>query len=122
MISLDQLSGNGAEILRKDAPLAPLIEVRSVDVDLIAAAESGDHEGVSRALGKGAEITYRGSHGDTGLHIGAMNGNDSVVKTFLEAGINVDIKDEADTKWTALIAAAKSPVFRYFLIKEQTLT
>ena len=35
---------------------------------LIDAARSGDHDGVSRALGEGADTTYRGDDGDTGLH------------------------------------------------------
>ena len=73
---------------------------------LILAAVSGDHEGVSRALQRGAEITSRNYNGDTGLHLGAMFGHDSVVKTFIEAGIDVNIRDEGDTKWTPLIYAA----------------
>ena len=56
---------------------------------LFDAAKSGEHELLSRALGEGAEITYRGDDGDTGLHQGAMLGRDSVVRTFLEAGIDV---------------------------------
>ena len=55
----------------------------------IEAVEGGDHEGVSRALGEGAEITCRDRGGDTGLHIGARRGHDSMVKTFLENGIDV---------------------------------
>ena len=35
-----------------------------------------------------------------------MLGHDSVVRTFLEAGIDVNIRDGAGTKWTALINAA----------------
>ena len=77
-----------------------------VNEKMLEAAKSGDHEGVSRALGEGAEITYMGSDGDTGLHLGAMEGHDSVVKTFLENGLDVNIIDGADTKWTALIIAA----------------
>ena len=81
---------------------------------LIQAAKSSDHEGVSRALEEGADITFRVGYGDTdtfcygdtGLHIGAMYGHDSVVKTFLEAGIDINIRDGASSKWTALINAA----------------
>ena len=53
-----------------------------VNQELIEAAEYGDHEGVSRALGKGAEITFRDSDGYTSLHLGAENGHDIVVKTL----------------------------------------
>ena len=82
------------------------VQREEINEKLIKAAESGDHEGVSRALGEGAEITFRGSDGDTSLHQGAMYGHDNVVKTFLEAGIDVNIRDGARTKWTALINAA----------------
>ena len=76
---------------------------------LIEAAWSGDHEKVSRVLANGAEITYRDwRYGDTGLHIGAFKGYDGVVKKFLENGIDVNVKDEGDKKWTALINAAFS--------------
>ena len=84
----------------------PGITREEANEKLIASAKSGDHEGVSRALAEGAEISYKGSDGDTGLHIGAMNGHDSVVKTFLEAGLDVNIRDGANSKWTALINAA----------------
>ena len=77
-----------------------------VNKTLIKSAKSGDHEGVSRALKEGAEITYRDWRGDTGLHQGAKYGHGSVVKTFLEAGIDVNIRDGARGKWTALINAA----------------
>ena len=77
-----------------------------INEKMIKAAESGDHEDVSRALEEGAEITCRDSSGDTGLHIGAWKGHDNVVMTFLEADIDVNIRDGANTKWTALINAA----------------
>ncbi len=51
-------------------------------------------------------MSYKGSDGDTGLHLGAMEGHDSVVKTFLKASIDINIRDGANTKWTALINAA----------------
>ena len=47
-----------------------------------------------------------GEDGNTGLHIGAMKGHKSVVKTFIEAGIDINIRDGAESKWTALIKAA----------------
>ena len=72
--------------------------------ELIQAAKSGDHEGVSRVLKEGAEITCRDRNGYTGLHIGARRGHDNVVKTFIEAGIDINIR-EGDTKWTALMIA-----------------
>ena len=40
------------------------------------------------------------------LHRGAILGHDNVVRTFLEAGIDVNIRNGAGTKWTALINAA----------------
>ena len=79
---------------------------KRVNQELIEASESGDHEGVSRALEKRADITSRDLDGDTGLHLGAMHGHDIVVKTLLEAGIDVNLRDSADSKWTPLINAA----------------
>ena len=84
----------------------PGITREEANKKLIEAAGSGDHEGVSKVLDEGAEITYKGSDGHTGLHLGAYKGHDNVVKTFLEAGIDVNIRDGAETKWTALINAA----------------
>ena len=84
----------------------PGVTTEEANKKLIKAAWSGDHEGVSRALEDGADITYRDWAGDTGLHQGAMYGHDSVVKTFLEAGIDINIRDGADSKWKALINAA----------------
>ena len=84
----------------------PGITREEANKKLIASAKSGDHEGVSRALGEGAEITYRDSNGITGLHYGAYQGHDNVVKTFLEAGIDVNLNSEGRTKWNALIIAA----------------
>ncbi len=83
-------------------------EQESINLDLMEAAESGDHEGVSGALDNGADITCRDGNGDTGLHVGAWKGYKSVVKTFLKKGIDVNIRGEGDTKWTALINAACS--------------
>ena len=62
----------------------PGIQREEKNKKLIEAAGSGDHEGVSRALEDGAEIFHKNKHGLTGLHIGAVQGHDSVVKTFLE--------------------------------------
>ena len=73
---------------------------------MIEAAGSGDHEGVSRALEEGAEITCKDRLGNTGLHLGAYRGHDNVVRTFLENGIDVNLRDEGYNKWTALIISA----------------
>ena len=81
------------------------VQREELNEKLLQAAESGDHEGVSRALGEGAEITCRDRNGDTGLHLGAYKGHDNVVKTFIEAGIFINLRDEGDTKWTALMNA-----------------
>ena len=86
-------------------PEDPGVQIK-LNKKMIDAAASGDHEGVSKALGEGAEITYRDDNGDTGLHIGAWRGHDNVVKTFLENGIDVNILVEGYNKWTALINAA----------------
>ena len=82
------------------------IQIEEINKKMIEAAGTGDHEGVSRALEEGAEITCRDRRGDTGLHIGAWKGHDIVVKTLLENGIDVNLLDEGDTKWTALMNAA----------------
>ena len=60
-------------------PEDPGVQIEELNEKMIEAAGSGDHEGVSRALAEGAEISYKGSDGDTGLHIGAMNGHDSAL-------------------------------------------
>ena len=49
---------------------------------LIESAKSGDHEGVSRALGEGAKIICRNSDGNMGIHLSAVNGHESVVEKF----------------------------------------
>ena len=87
-------------------PGDPVVQIEELNKKMITAAGSGDHEGVLSALGDGAKITYRDRWGDTGLHIGAYKGHDNVVKIFLENEIDVNIRDEGDTKWTALINAA----------------
>ena len=79
-------------------------EEKPINLEMIEAAKSGDHEGVSRALAEGADITYMGKDGSTGLHRGAIDGHDDLVKTFLEAGIDVNIR--GFKKFTALIKAA----------------
>ena len=43
-------------------------------------------------LGEGAEVTYRDSYGDTGLHIGAYKGHNSVLKTFLKKSPRRELK------------------------------
>ena len=106
--------GNGAELPNADADSGDQREElnksncssKESNEKLIEASESGDHEGVSRALKEGAEITSSDTFGYTGLHLGAMNGHDSVIKTFLEKGIDVNIRDGAGSKCTALINAA----------------
>ena len=82
------------------------IQREELNKKLLQAAESGDHESVSRALGDGAEITCKDHNGATGLHLGAYKGHDNIVKTFIEAGIDINLRDEGDSKWTALMNAA----------------
>ena len=82
------------------------VQREKLNKKLLQAARSGDHAGVSRALGEGAEITCRTKRGNTGLHLGAKRGHDNVVKTFIENGIDINLRDEGDTKWTALMNAA----------------
>ena len=87
-------------------PEDPGVQIEELNEKMIEAAGSGDHEGVSRALEEGAEITCKDWAGRTGLHIGARMGHDSVMKTFLKNGIDVNIRDEGSKGWTALINAA----------------
>ena len=98
MIETDSCSGD------------PEIQQKKLNKKLIEASKAGDHQGVSRALEEGAEITYRGRDGDnlgdTGLHQGTMYGHDKVVRIFLEKGIDVNIRDGAGSKATALMNAA----------------
>ena len=61
---------------------------------------------MSRALGEGAEITYQDSDGDTALHLAATHGLDDVLKTLIEMGIDVNIRNGSMNRWTALITAA----------------
>ena len=60
-------------------PEDPRVQIEELNKKMIEAAGSGDHEGVSRALGEGAEITCKDWAGRTGLHIGALKGHDNVV-------------------------------------------
>ena len=52
------------------------------------------------------------------------HGHDNVVNTFIEADIDVNIRNGADSKWTGqpssmLHITTRSPVSKYFLIMEQ---
>ena len=78
---------------------------QELNEELIEAARSGNAERVTRALEEGAEITSTDSVGDTGLHLSAWMGHDSVTRMFLERGINVNIRGWKQV--TALIKAAE---------------
>ena len=71
---------------------------------LVAAAESGDNESVTRLLQEGAEITSRDSKGNTGLHISALTGHKDVMETFITH--QVDINARGQYQRTALMRAA----------------
>ena len=69
------------------------------------AADTGDNQGVEAALEEGAEITSRNSGGDTGLHLSAKRGHQSVVLTLLARGLDPNIRWWRER--TALMMAAK---------------
>ena len=77
---------------------------RKRNEELLSAAMSGEIDSVIKLLDEGAEITSKDSNGDTGLHLSAEQGHHTVLKTFLERGINVNIRGKY--QWTALIKAA----------------
>ena len=68
----------------------PGVSREEANKKMIEAAGSGDHEGVSRALGDGAEITCRDTNGNMGIHLSAVNGHESVVLEFIKKGIDVE--------------------------------
>ena len=71
---------------------------------MISAAWEGDNQEFMAALEKGAEITSTNRSGDTGLHLGAMQGHQSVVLTLLTRGLDPNIRGEEQR--TALMHAA----------------
>ena len=74
---------------------------------LIAAAKAGDEQTVAKLLDEGADITSSIELGITGLHYSAKEGHESVVRTFLEYGIDVNIRPNTGRRCTALIYAAE---------------
>ena len=69
----------------------------------IDAATEGDNDSINRLLDEGAEISSK-KYGDTGLHISAMWGHQSVMLTLLTRGLDVNIRGEFER--TALMEAA----------------
>ena len=76
-----------------------------LNMEMLSAAKSGENDSVIRLLEEGAEITSKKKYGDMGIHLSAYGGHNPVIKTFLDKGIDVDIKG-GRFQWTALINAA----------------
>ena len=60
--------------------------------ELLSTAKLGENDSVARLLDEGVEITSKDRYGNTGLHLIAARGHDTVVKTFLNKGIDVNIR------------------------------
>lgn len=80
------------------------------DIDLWEGAKNGNLDKVKKALASGANPNWRNlseGHGWTALHVASANNHPGIVKTLLEAGASVGIKD-TKTGSTALHWAASN--------------
>ena len=76
----------------------------SVNARLLAAARNSDPAGVGRALNEGASANARNRLGETALLIALKKNDDTMARTMIEAGTDVNIA--AVNGVTPLMAAA----------------
>lgn len=75
-------------------------DVTSPATDLLAAASSGDVEGVRAALEAGADIERRDEQGRTALLLAATHDHVEVAEALVERGASADaLDDRHDTPW-----------------------
>ena len=67
------------------------------------AAKYESSDTVLRLIQEGAEVSSKDRYGDTGLHFSAYRGDESVMRTFLEHGIDINIRGASQK--TALMDA-----------------
>jgi hypothetical protein len=60
--------------------------------ELLTAVFDGDLQRVTEVLNEGADINYRGSHGETALHVAASDPTLDMVRLLLEKGADKTIK------------------------------
>lgn len=70
-----------------------LIDVEEVNMNLIAAAESGDLETVKQLLEEGADVQAANANGVTPLIAAAYQNHVEVAKVLIDAGADVNVQD-----------------------------
>ncbi|MEW6731425.1 MAG: ankyrin repeat domain-containing protein [Acidobacteriota bacterium] len=76
------------------------------DVDLVAAAASGDSATVKSLLAQGVDVNVKDKDGKTALMYAAEKGYSDIVKSLLVQAVNVNAKDK-DGKTALMYAADK---------------
>ena len=64
--------------------------------ELLTAVFDGDLQRVTEVLNEGADINYRGSHGETALHVAASDPTLDMVRLLLEKGADRTIRSSPD--------------------------
>jgi hypothetical protein len=81
--------------------------------ELLTAVFDGDLQRVTEVLNEGADINYRGSHGETALHVAASDPTLDMVRLLLEKGADRTIRSSPDGEFEGKNALE---LFRNFLI------
>ncbi len=75
----------------QDAPDTP--GRSDIGAALLAAARDGSAQGVTAALGQGADVDYREADGWTALLFAAVRGHEEIVRLLIAAGADVDVQN-----------------------------
>ena len=73
---------------------------------LLYAAASEDQHNVARLLQQGADALARNMNDNTGLHISAKNGNDILVKIFIDNGCDINSRGSREGIGTPLMLSS----------------
>ncbi|WP_066218722.1 ankyrin repeat domain-containing protein [Formosa haliotis] len=91
-----------------ESPVKPADNAKNFDIAaLLEAAQNGNLEAISYALGQGFDPNTSGEENRTTLMLAAFNGHTSVVKALLDSGATVDLRDTTDR--TALMYGCTGP-------------